>query len=428
MLSKLQLPLRTILILSIAALCAPHAYATRFPAHPTNAGTLAPSAWSVGRFPPRVWSTTANSLGRFDVLNIGVDALDGSSTRPPAFSANFYNIQGREISFPSPQGAGVTIAGSLYIPASWNSSNSADPVLNRRSELLVTYTPLANDGLCPPASDECFYYGAIGFSSAQITDQLVGGGPPRIRILKKGIADGWINLTTPFLTDAWNDMCVSFTGTTLEYFLNGNLVFTDTTLVPIDPSQGPPTRARSLSVENYNFGSTFDARWSDLEYGARASVSITRSAGSAVVGNLLSITSVVRNTGSSIAANVEVLEPPVTNLTLVSVTGACNALPCSLGTLNPGDVRSYTSNYTVLGGAATYGNSASIRTDGVDCNKADNSASVTAAVGLSVQVPTLNIFGALMLMLGLFALGARRNFNVGARRNFNVGARRNFNV
>ena len=413
--SQLQLPLRSMLMLSIAALCAPHAYATRFPAHPISAGTLAPNAWSVGRFPPRVWST-ANAFGRFDVLNIGVDALDGPTSRPPAFSGNFYNIQGREISFPSVQGAGVTVAGSLYIPASWNSSNIANTVLNRRSELLLIYTPLANDGFCPAGNDECFYYGAIGFSNAQITDPLAGGGAPRIRILKKGIADGWINLTTPFVTDAWNDMCVSFTGTTLEYFLNGNLVFTDTTLTPIDPSQGPPTRARSASVENYNFGSTFDARWSDLEYGPRASVSITRSASAAVIGNTFSITSVVRNTGTSIATNVQVLEPPVANLTLVSVTGACTTLPCNLGTLNPGETRTYTSNYTVLGGAANVGNSASVRTDGVDCTKLDNSVNVTAVVGVPVAapvpVPTLSIFGTLILMLGLVTLGARRNFNV----------------
>jgi len=401
------------LVLCLTFVNLPNAFATRFPAHPTSAGTLAPSAWSVGRFPPRVWNTTANSFGRFDVLNIGVDALDGPTTRPPPFNVNFYNIQGREISFPSVQGAGVTVAGSLYIPASWNTSNIANTTLNRRSELLLQYTPLANDGFCPGNGD-CFYYGAIGFSSAQITDQLAGGGPPRIRILKKGIADGWINLTTPFFTDAWNDMCVSFTGTTLEYYLNGTLVFTDTSLVPIDPSQGPPTRLRSLSVENYNFGSTFDARWSDLEYGPRASISITRSAaGSAIIGNIFSITSVVRNTGTSVATNVEVLEPAVANLTLVSVTGACTALPCSLGTLNPGDVRTYTSNYTVTGNATTVGNSASIRTDGVDCAKLDNTASITVGVGVgqSVQVPTLSIFGTLVLMLGLVALGARRNID-----------------
>ena len=114
-----------------------------FPRTPSNVGTLAPTAWSVGRFPPRVWSTSANSFGRFDVLNIGADALDGPTTRPPAFTGNFYNLQGREISVPRVQGAGVTVAGSLYIPANWNTSNIANSTLDRRSELLLQFTPLS---------------------------------------------------------------------------------------------------------------------------------------------------------------------------------------------------------------------------------------------------------------------------------------------
>jgi hypothetical protein len=382
------------------------AFATRLPAHPISAATLAPTAWSVGRFPPRVWTTTGSTLGRMDVLNIGVDAQDGPTVRPPATTGNFYNIQGREISFPSVQAAGVTVAGSLYIPSSWNTSNPASPASNRRSELLLQYTPLATDGFCPAGNDDCLYYGAIGFSSAQITDQLAGGGPARIRILKKGIADGWINLTTPFLSDAWNDLCVSFTGSTLEYYLNGALVFTDSSLVAIDPSQGAPNRLRSVSVENYNFGSTFDASWSDLEYGARASVSISRSA--SVASGIFSATSVVRNTGSSVATNVQVIEAPVAGLSLISVAGACTALPCSLSTLNAGETRTYTSSYAISASTSSVSNSAVVRTEGVDCVKSDNTASVSAGVLAPVQVPLLNGFGALALMFALAAFAARR--------------------
>ena len=97
--SKLKHLANLWLILSAAAVCVPNADATRFPAHPINAGTLAPNAWSLTRFAPRVWSTTANTLGRFDVLTIGVDALDGPNTRPPPFIGNFYNIQPRKSSW-----------------------------------------------------------------------------------------------------------------------------------------------------------------------------------------------------------------------------------------------------------------------------------------------------------------------------------------
>jgi uncharacterized repeat protein (TIGR01451 family) len=393
----------------LALTLAPNAFATRFPAHPINATTtVGPTSWSTGRFAPRVWTTLPQSRGRVDVLNIGMDAQDGPTTRPPPFVGNFYNIQGREITFPSVQAAGVTVAGSLYIPTPWNTVNLASSAPNRRSELLLQLTPLANDGDCPGGGSECFYYAAIGFSNAQIADQLAGGGTPRIRILKKGVDDGWINLTSPFASDAWNDMCISFTGSTLEYFLNGNLVFTDTTLVAADPTAGPPTRLRSVTMESYNFGSTFDAQWADLEYGARASLALTRSAASTAPNSgVFSITTTVRNNGSTAATNVQVVEPANTGMTLLSVSGACTALPCLLGTLAAGDVRTYTSSYQVAFGANTVSSVATVRTDGIDCTKSDNTGTITAAVGAPFSVPTLNIFAALALMLALLGIGAR---------------------
>jgi uncharacterized repeat protein (TIGR01451 family) len=378
--------------------------ATPFPAHPVVAGntTLNPNDWSIDRFAPRVFSTAPQVLGRVNVLTIGMDAADGPTTRPPAFTGNFYNIQGRHINFPSVQTAGTTVAGSLFIPAAWNTSTLASPSDNRRSELLVQLTPQLTDA-CIPAGD-CIYFGAIGFSNAQVLDQLAGGGPPRIRILKKGVGDGWIDLTTPFVSNAWNDFCVAFTGPTLEYYLNGALVFTDTSLVAPDPTAGAPTRVRSATVESYNFGSTFGAQWADLEYGARASLEISRAgAATAIVGSSYSVVTTVRNTGPTGATNVQVIEPTVSGLSLSSVSGACSALPCVLGTLAAGDMRSFTTSYSVTTGATIVSTTALVRTDGVDCTKSNNSATVTAAVGVPVvrMVPGLNLIGLLLLMLGL---------------------------
>src|SRR5262249_57123320 len=48
----------------------------------------------------------------------------------------------------------------------------------------------------------------------------------------------------------------------------------------------------------------------------------------------------VSNLGPSVAAQVVVDDPAPIGLTLVQVTGACTALPCSLGDLQPGDSRS----------------------------------------------------------------------------------------
>lgn len=385
------------------------AEATRFPAHPINPNpTLTPTAWTLSRYAPRRWSTAPLALGRVDVLTIGMDALDGPTVRPPPFNGNFYNIQAREITFPTLQAAGTAVAGSLYIPASWNTALPANTSLNRRSEMLLQLTPLASDGDCPAGGSDCFYYAAIGFSNAQIADQLAGGGGPRIRILKKGINDGWINLTTPFLSDAWNDMCVNYTGSTLQYYLNGSLVFTDDTLVATDPSAGPPTRFRSTTIESYNFGFSFDAQWADLEYGTQASLSLTRAPTSQVapITGVYSIINTVRNTGSSSASNVQVLETELTGMNLVSVSGACSAFPCNLGTLGPGEVRTFSSNYQTAVGATSVRSTAFVRTDSVDCDKSNNQVTVGSGVGTLVAAPTLNHFGMLALLLSLIGLAA----------------------
>ena len=385
------------------------AYATRFPAHPINPNpTLLPSSWTLSRYAPRRWTTAPLALGRADVLTIGLDALDGPSVRPPPFNSTFYNIQAREISFPTVQAAGTTVAGSLYIPASWNTSLPANTSLNRRSEMLLQLTPLPTDGDCPAGGSDCYYYAAIGFSNAQIADQLAGGGGPRIRILKKGINDGWINLSTPFLSDAWNDVCVNFTGTTLQYYLNGNLVFTDETLVATDPTAGPPTRFRSTVMESYNFGFTFDSQWADLEYGSQASLSLTRTPASQVapIGGIYSIVNTVRNTGSTSASNVQVLETELTGMTLVSVSGACTSLPCNLGTMAPGEVRSFSTNYQANTGAASVRSTAFVRTDNVDCDKSNNQITVSSSTGTLLAAPTFNAFGILALLLSMIGIGA----------------------
>jgi uncharacterized repeat protein (TIGR01451 family) len=342
-----------------------------------------------------------------DVLTIGMDAGDGPLVRPPPFDPTFYNLQGRAIGFVGVQAPTVALSGSLYIPNSWNTSNLTNTLLNRRSEVLLQLMPVASDDC--PAGVDCIYYGAIGFSNAQIADQLATGGPPRIRILKKGINDGWINLTTPFLSDAWNDFCVVYSNAQLEYFLNGNSVFVDTSLTPPDVGAGLPVRVRNFTVESYNFGTSYDAQWADLEYGPRASLSLSRSSSAALapVGSTISITSTVTNTGTSNAANVQVIEPAVPGLTLSSVSGACSSLPCNLGALAAGQVRSYTSTYTLGSTATSFTSIASVRADSVDCSKADNTASITLGIGNPVRAPMLNITGMLLLMLALIAIARR---------------------
>ncbi len=396
------------------------AQATTFPSYPLATGTASSAAqWKVDRYAPVSFINDGNSLGRVDVLRIGVAAIDGQTTRPAGFNTVFYNIQGRDIGFPSVAGGGTTVAASLYIPAAWNLSNIGDTVLNRRSDFFVQLTPLAGDDALCTGGGECLYFGGMDFSNAQILDPLVGGGPPRIRILKKGIGDGWLNQTEPYRADAWNDMCITFTGNTLEYRLNGTLLFTDTALTPLSTADGPVTRIRNVGIANYNFGSTFDARWADIEYGARATLAISRSAPSvAPIGGTISFQTTVSNTGTSVATGVQVVEPAVSGLTLQSVSGACTSLPCNIGTLNAGAQASYTAVYNVTSiVAGPLSSRAIIRTSNVDCDKSDNSAVNNFLVGAPAapfrQAPTLSLWGAMAMILALLGMalyGSREHF------------------
>jgi uncharacterized repeat protein (TIGR01451 family) len=385
------------------------AQATTFPSYPLVAGTTTSATqWRVDRYAPAAFVNDGAQLGRVDVLRVSVASIDGQLTRPPGFNTPFYNIQGRDIGFPSVAGAGTTVAASLFIPAAWNTSNVGDTLLNRRSDFFVQLTPLVGDDT-PCSAGECLYFAGMDFSNAQIVDPLVGGGPPRIRILKKGIGDGWINQTEPYRSDAWNDMCITFTGNTLEYRLNGNLLFTDTSLVPLSTADGPVNRIRTVGIANYNFSSSFDARWADIEYGQRASLAIARTAPSvAPIGGTISFQTTVTNTGSTTATGVQVVEPAVAGLALQSVSGACTSLPCNIGTLNAGAQAVYTSVYNVTSiVAGPLSSRAIIRTNNVDCDKADNGASNNVLVGAPAaplrQAPTLSIWGGLAMIVSLFA-------------------------
>jgi len=385
--------------------------ATPFPRYPTSAGTVTnPNDWIVDRYAPRVFENAGVQQGRPNVLRIGVDALDGITVRPPQFQIPFYNLQARNIGFPSIQGAGTALFGSLFIPQAWSTSNPADTNLNRRSDLFLHLTSIANPNALCPTSDECIYFGGMGFSNAQQLDQTLGGGPPRIRVLKKGVGDGWIDLATPFRSNGWNDICIAYTGSTLEYFFNDQLVFTDSQLTIPYLAEGPVNKLRLASVNNYNFGSSFGALWSNLEYGQRASLRLTRASGSSGA----QIISTVTNTGTTPAANVRVTETLAPGLSVLSVSGACTSLPCVIGTLNAGQSVSYTVNYSTAGAGGSLASVALVESDSVDCARSDNQILanvIGGGAGLVTQVPTLRgsaLFALFLGMLGLGFLASRR--------------------
>jgi hypothetical protein len=236
----------TLLASAAFAVTAAHA-ALILPAYPTVDPGPSTTAWFTDRYAPSSFSNVGALFGRNDVLAIVLSSADGAASRPPAYSAAFYNTQGRKIDVGLPLPA--SWIASVYLPASWATTNVGDSVLNRRTDLWATL----KDGANAPT-----YYPIIGFTNA---DAATGfGGTPRFRVFDG--TGNWNDLATPVAFGAWTDIGVTFTGTTIEYRINGALVFTDS---HADIALG--TQVGDVMLQAYNWGSDYTANWSQAAAG-----------------------------------------------------------------------------------------------------------------------------------------------------------------
>ena len=107
----------------------------------------------------------------------------------------------------------------------------------------------------------------------------------------------------------------------------------------------------------------------------------------AVAGTNVTYTVTVLNAGPGAANAVSLTDPTPPGLTLVSVTGACTALPCSLGTLADDETRTVSVTYSIpvnysLGNSIV--NTATVTTTSQDTFPVNNSASASTAIGAPV--------------------------------------------
>jgi hypothetical protein len=58
----------------------------------------------------------------------------------------------------------------------------------------------------------------------------VGGGSGRYRVFDSHVAGGWQDIAIPVQYDAWTDICVTYTGSALQYRIGSELVYSDNTL------------------------------------------------------------------------------------------------------------------------------------------------------------------------------------------------------
>ena len=190
-----------------------------------------PGAWFPDRYVPAAFDAAGPMFGRTDVLHIGIDELDASTNRPPAYNGAFYNTQGRKYDLYQ-SGPGV-LAADLYIPASWGDSDNGF----RRSDMWATLA----------SGDAVAGYVVTGYPIIGFTNQ---GGDPRYRIWNDA---GWVDLATPVTYDAWTSLTIAFDGSIVTYLINGTPVYTAT------GDFAGSTLFKDTIMQAYNFGQDFGA-------------------------------------------------------------------------------------------------------------------------------------------------------------------------
>jgi uncharacterized repeat protein (TIGR01451 family) len=130
---------------------------------------------------------------------------------------------------------------------------------------------------------------------------------------------------------------------------------------------------------------------------AQADLGITKSGPPSVsLGQNVTYTINVTNSGSLAAANTFVSDPTPAGLTPVLISGGgCSAFPCAVGTISPGGSVAITATYNVPAGypSATITNTASVSTSSPESNVANNSATAVTPVS-NTAVADLSILKA----------------------------------
>jgi hypothetical protein len=197
-------------------------------AQPSHAAPLMPDysagfgAWTTDRYEPASFSNIGSFGGRSDVLGIGIDGTTSTANRPSGQQGGFYNTQGRQ--FAVSGGAGSVVAADLYVPQSW--SNAANG--SRRTDAWGVLSTGAG-----------LQYPIVGFTNY--------GGAARFRVWDGNVSGGWVDLADQINFDGWNALSMEFTGTSIEFSINGNLAYTDNTFVG-------PTGFTALIMQAFNFG------------------------------------------------------------------------------------------------------------------------------------------------------------------------------
>lgn len=167
---------------------------------------------------------------------------------PPPFDSSFYRTQGRQIQtlVNSSQWA---FSFDQYVPAEAVSGSNL-----RRSDGWGRYGDVGVEN----ANTGYLIMGYKRFDAADPFNPLAGNITSAFRVWDADTANGWVELGTPVTAGVYSWLAV-YNGSSIQTYLNGNLVYTDTTLTPGVSS------FTSMLAQAYNFSDgPYDAHFDNM--------------------------------------------------------------------------------------------------------------------------------------------------------------------
>lgn len=200
-----------------------------------------PTGWNTDRYNPSSFSNVGAFQGRNNVLGISISNSDGLNSRPPAYQSQFYNTQGKQHAVSG--GIGSVLSADLFINSSWSDAING----NVRTDMW---------GVLSDATNAITDYPIIGFTNY---------GGARLRAWDN---NGWHDLNATINYGGWNSFAMAFTGSSIDYSVNGVSVYTDST------SFVPSTGFSAVIMQAYNFNDPaitdanpvgYTANWSNTQ-------------------------------------------------------------------------------------------------------------------------------------------------------------------
>lgn len=185
------------------------------------------------------WTTDRREPLSFSSVSFGGDnrlqiTVSGVNETPP-YDSNFYRTQGRQhqalVTGP------WTFSFQQYVGADAVSGSS----LRRSDGWARTGTLIDETGA------DYYIMGYRRFDTADPFNVSAANITSAFRVWDSDTVSGWVDLVTP-VTTGWHDWSATFTGSAINYLLDGNLVYTDTTVSLLAGS------FTTVFAQGYNFG------------------------------------------------------------------------------------------------------------------------------------------------------------------------------